>query len=299
MLSILIPTYNYPTLSLVNELFTQVSKLGLNFEILVLDDASDNLEIVKENLKINLIENCKYIVNPENLGRALNRNKLVSISKYENLLFMDCDTFPKDSLFLERYANFVKKSTEKVVFGGIDYQTERPKNDEMLRWIYGKKRERIALEIRLKNPYNYVLTSNILIKKYVMEQFPFPDYITAYGFEDVVLILKLKENHIPIAHIDNPSVHLNLEKSLVFIEKYHSSLTNLKFLIESNKISVSDSKLATLYYKIKRFNLVSILLWIFEKTEKNIIKNLTSDKPRLALFDFYKLGYFAKLYSKQ
>lgn len=298
MLSILIPTYNYSTVSLVQELKNQLSKIDLKFEILVLDDASNNQEIINENLKINLIENCQYIINSENLGRGLNINKLVSLSKYENLLIMDCDTFPKDKLFIERYYNSIKKSNDSVVYGGIDYQKTKPKDEEMLRWIYGKKRERIDLKTRIENPYHYVLTSNILIKKAVLERFPFPEYIKTYGFEDLVLVLNLKENHIPIIHIENPSIHLNLEKSIVFIEKYHSSLKNLKFLIATNKISSSDSRLTKLYFKLKKFKLDYLVIKIFETSKNVILRNLTSKNPSLALFDFYRLGYFCKLNSK-
>ena len=295
MLSILIPTYNYSTLALVQELNNQALKLNIDFEILVLDDASNNQEIVAENSEINLIPNCYYHINSENLGRGLNINKLMSISKYENLLIMDCDTFPKDELFLERY---FKNLHSEVVYGGIDYKNEKPQAKEMLRWIFGKNRETISLEKRKLNEYNYVLTSNILIVKSVLKRFPFPEYIKTYGFEDLVLVLKLKENNIPILHIDNATFHLNLEKSIVFIEKYHSSLKNLKLLIDTNKISYQDSKLSKLHHKLVNFKLDFIIVKLFDFSKKSIVKNLTSKNPSLALFDFYRLGYFCKLNSK-
>ena len=168
----------------------------------------------------------------------------------------------------------------------------------MLRWVYGKQRETKCVEKRLKHPYNYVLTSNILIKKSVLERFPFPDYIKTYGFEDLVLVLQLKENRIPIVHIENPTYHLNLENSIVFIEKFHSSLRNLKFLIDTNKIDYSDSRLAKLHHNLKKLKLDLIVAKIFEIRKKILLKNLTSKNPSLALFDFYRLGYFCKLNSK-
>lgn len=295
MLSILIPTYNYSTLALVQELNNQALKLNCDYEIIVLDDASDNKEIFEENSKINLISNCKFLRNSENLGRGLNRNKLASLAKYKTLLFMDCDTFPNDNLFLNRYYNCIESAPEKVIFGGIIYQKEKPNDDGMLRWVFGNSRESISLEKRLKKPYEYALTSNLLIKKSIMEMFRFPDYITSYGFEDLVFVLKLKENRIEIGHIDNAAFHLNLEKSMVFITKFHSSLENLKYLIDTNKIKYSDSKMAILHRKLKKLKLDFIVAKIFDSRKKAILKNLTSNKPSLSLFDFYRLGYFCKL----
>ena len=295
MLSVLIPTYNYNTFDLVRELKNQIIKLNFDFEILVLDDASTNEEIINKNQKINTIPNCRFSINAKNLGRSLNINKLVGLSKFENLLIMDCDTFPKDILFINRYYDLIKSSDVKVVFGGIDYQEEKPKDDKMLRWIYGKKREQISLETRLKNPYHHVLTSNLLIKKSVIESFPFPDYITTYGYEDLIFVKNLKENNIPINHIDNSSIHLNLEKSIVFIEKTKVSLNNLKFLSDKNKVNATDLKLLLLYTKLQKCKLTHFTVNVFEILKKILLKNLTSSKPLLPLFDFYRLGYFCKI----
>ncbi|WP_338409187.1 glycosyltransferase, partial [uncultured Flavobacterium sp.] len=56
MLSILIPTYNHNVFPLVVELFSQVNKLKIDYEILVLDDGST--QYVEENLKISTLKNC-------------------------------------------------------------------------------------------------------------------------------------------------------------------------------------------------------------------------------------------------
>ena len=97
MLSILIPTYNYETTTLVKELNKQAILEDIEFEIIVGDDKSTDLEIIKNNQEINSIQRCSYYVNIENLGRACNRNELVKKAKFEWILFLDCDVLPKDS----------------------------------------------------------------------------------------------------------------------------------------------------------------------------------------------------------
>jgi len=51
-------------------------------------------------------------------------------------LFLDCDTTPTSENFI---ANYIKATSKAdVVFGGLAYQIEPPKDNELLRWIYGK-----------------------------------------------------------------------------------------------------------------------------------------------------------------
>ena len=95
MLSFLIPTYNYDVTELVHSLFRQGTalkkKLGgsFEFEIIVADDASPNLEKVDVNRKITQWENCRYLPLQKNLGRAQIRNFLAGCARYEHLVFID------------------------------------------------------------------------------------------------------------------------------------------------------------------------------------------------------------------
>ena len=59
MISILIPTYNYNIVPLVNELYKQVTKEKIDFEILVYDDGSLS-DINKKNESINSLNNCLF-----------------------------------------------------------------------------------------------------------------------------------------------------------------------------------------------------------------------------------------------
>jgi len=298
MISILIPTYNYFTFPLVNELFNQASVLNIEFEIIVLDDGSNNEDIINQNKAINQLFYCRYEINETNLGRGLNINKLVSIAKYDILLIMDCDTMPKDNLFIERYAKAIKSNETNIIYGGIIYNNEKPKENEMLRWVFGNSRESIPIEKRKQNPYHYVLTSNILISKNILEKYSFPDYIKNYGYEDIVLVINLKNNGIKINHIENPAFHLNLETSEAFITKFHSSLRNLKFLVDNNKISYHEIGISSMYYKLKKMKLDGLFCLFFDAFKNIMIKNLVSKKPSLFLFDMYRLGYFCSLNKK-
>ncbi|GAQ49743.1 glycosyl transferase [Flavobacterium psychrophilum] len=154
MLSILIPTYNYNAFSLVEELNNQALATGIKYEIIVLDDGSNYF--LKENQKINELDNCSLNELSQNIGYSKIRNVLAKKAKYDWLLFLDSDTFPRSSSYISNYIKLITKN-KKVVFGGIEYPKNKPENDKLLRWNMVKKREVSSLSNRIKKPYNSVL----------------------------------------------------------------------------------------------------------------------------------------------
>jgi hypothetical protein len=296
MLSILIPTYNYNIFSLVKELVDQNSKLGIDFEIICLDDASKITFV--ENEAINLLKNCSFSSNKTNLGRASNLNKLVKKAKFNYCLLLEADAYPENKEYIKNYINLLSKDIP-VVFGGVIYSTKKPKSDSLLRWIYGHKRESKNIDFRQKNPYNIVFSWNLLISKEIFLKFPFDASIKEYGFEDFIFLKNLKENNVPIHQINNNCFHQNEETAIEFIKKYNYSLQNLKKLIDSEHLQYEDTSLSALYLKIKKLKLDGLVVLLFKHSKKLVIKNLTSRYCSLFLFDFYKLGYFCLLNKKK
>lgn len=295
MLSILIPVHNYSVYPLISELQKQCLEINIQFEILCQDDSS-NL-FTTENQYTNSLENCNFSVNNLNVGRGKNINFLAEKSKFEWLLIMDCDTFPTQSNYIQKYISQINEA-EKVVFGGIKYQKEKPSSNQLLRWFYGNARESISVEKRNTNPNGSALTSNILIQKKVFISNKFNDSITKYGYEDLVFLSDLKKKGILVKHIDNPTYHLGLETSEQFLAKTKIALENLKSISENNSIYNSESKILKVYNVLKQLYLTSFISTIFKKTERNLEENLLSKNPSLFLFDLYKLGYYCSIASR-
>jgi glycosyltransferase involved in cell wall biosynthesis len=283
MLSFLIPVYNYNALPLVNELVKQCNFNGINFEILCQDDASNSQENTI-NQEINQLSNCSFFINETNLGRGKNINSLAQKAKYDWLLILDCDTFPAQNSFVKKYVAIISDLKNNIVFGGIIYENKKPEKEQLLRWIYGQKREASA-----------ILTSNLLIKKEVFLQFPFDESITKYGYEDLRFFSVLKANHFEISQIENPTFHLNLETSIQFLNKTKTALENLVFLYNSKKIMKEESKIIASFEFLRKLKLTQFSAFIFRKIQTRIERNLLSQKPSLFLFDLYKLGYFCDL----
>lgn len=292
MLSILIPVYNYDVFSLVEKLHKQAVGLNIEFEIICLDDSSVNF--TAENQQINQFKNCSFIVLEKNIGRSAIRNLLAEKAVYENLLFLDADTIPVHNDFLSIYISQIDNS-EKVIYGGILYQNKRPSKEELLRWIYGQKREALNVSEREKNPYLSFLTLNFLIKKSIFSKVKFNENIPNLRHEDTLFSFELKQKKVQITHIENPVFHLGIEDGKIFLQKSEEAVLGLKNLIDSNLIYQDYVKLSHYFQIIKKNHLTTFVSFGFKIFRPLFIKQLLSNKPSLFLFDLYRLGYYCNI----
>lgn len=293
MISILIPTFNYNVFSLVANLRKQCESANISYEILVLDDASTDTKTSEENSKINQLDHCSFEILPENIGRSKIRNLLAKKAKYDWLLFFDADTFPSSPSFIENYIAAMSEDSS-VIYGGVAYPKDASKN-ERLRHKYGSQRESLSLKDRLKNPYRSFITMCFAIKKEIFETIKFDEKLVGYGYEDSVFGYELQKNNIPLLHIDNPVIHLNLESTEDFIEKSQLALQNLMKFHKDGVISGENVKILNTYLKLKKLGLLFAPRWFFSLSKNLILKNLNTTEPSLFLFDLYRLGYLSSL----
>jgi hypothetical protein len=292
MLSILIPVYNYDVLPLVSELVKQCNAIGINFEIICFDDASQ--EFLIDNEKMNQFDNVSYSILKQNIGRSSIRNLLAKKAIYENLLFLDADTIPISDSFISNYISHISNS-EKVIYGGILYESSKPLQEQILRWIYGRKREALNVTERTKNPYISFLTLNFLIKKSVFSKVRFNENIPNLRHEDTLFSFELKQNQIEIIHIENPVYHLGIENSETFLRKSEEAVIGLKNLVNSNLISSDYVRLSYYFKIIKKYHLQFLVSFGFRIFKPFFLKQLLSKKPSLFVFDIYRLGYYCSL----
>lgn len=298
MISILIPTYHYDCIELVSELVKQCLSCGIAFEIICQDDASNSV-LNQKNETINSIPSCFFYINEKNYGRSKNRNSLAQKSKYNWLLFLDCDVIPVDSNFIQNYISVINNNQSTVFFGGIEYYSDKPEKNHLLRWVYGKKREALSVEERKRKNNFSALTSNLLIKKEVFLKHPFDEELTEYGYEDYAFFSALANANQLVTHIENPCYHNGLETSTEFLEKTKVAIQNLVQLSQQKNNLVRQNKLVKMHQSLSKFGLQNLVIFIFSLTEKGLEKNLTSSFPSLLLFDLYKLGCYSTLVHRQ
>ena len=294
MLSILIPTYNYNVFPLVKEVSEQCIVEKIAFEIIVLDDASQNFHT--ENNEINSLNNCSYSILNQNIGRSVIRNLLSTKASFDNLLFLDADVRIISNQFIKNYINFIRSNSNYgVVYGGIVYQESKPNDNQLLRWIYGNKREALSAEKRNENVYVSFLTLNFLIKKDIFNIVRFNEDIPNLRYEDLLFSFDLMKNKIPLQHINNQVVHNGIETSEVFMQKTNDSLRGLKFLLTKNYLPADYAKISAVFNLLNQTKLLFLIKFIYKMQKNSFEKNLLSSKPSLFIYDIYRLGYFSQL----
>lgn len=295
MLSILIPVYNHEITKLVDDLHKQASQLGIAFEIIVADDASKS-SYKQINRQITSLPNVRYYEMEHNMGRSKIRNHLSKLSRYDYLLFMDCDAQVASTQFVE---NYLQNCTGQVVCGGTAYDDTLPDNRFFLRWYYGKQREQRSADERNLNPNNSFTTFNFLIPRKIFQTIGFNESLCRYGHEDTLFGYELKRKNYLIRHIDNPLIHTGLDSNKDFVFKTKQSIKNL-YLIASNRDFVDkdifdDIKILTYYRKMKRLRLTNLISVGYKMIHTLLENQLTSKSPKLIYFDMLKLGYLCTL----
>lgn len=293
MLSIIIPSYNYPVYDLVNELYSQCTALAIPFEIIVRDDCSKNQF---SNFNINKLKNCSYSISNRNMGLAQTRNFLVSQTQYSNILLLDNDVFPTNNNYIENYLKEIDNGFD-IYYGGIAYKKNTVNKNEKLRWVYGIAREELTAIQRSSKSLSLFLSSNTLIKKHVFNIVTYDNTIVKYGYEDLLFSKLVFENKLKVKHLNNNVWHLKLDTSKIYLQKSETALQTLKMLINSQKLDFNDTGISKMYIKLKRKKAMIILRFLSKIfcLPKILKRNLLSNNPKMKYFDLYRLLYFDQL----
>jgi len=288
MISVLIPTYCWNSFPLVEKLHQQLTSECIPFEITVIDDASKDQSVL-QNKKANDLTYTYFEVLPQNIGRSAIRNLLASRAKFPWLLFLDADVMIQNDL-IKNYISAIENSNSDVITGGMFYTDDIGNGN--LRWKFGKKREEINAVERNNQPFRYVFTANLLIKKKIFDLVKFDEeLLSGYGYEDSLFSLNLSKQNITIFHIENSIFHLEVDSNKKFIQKVKQGMKNLTRIMKTKDSHQYDIKMLKLY-KQNQFilNHIFFLSPIFEK--------IALKTSSLFFFDAFRITYLAKIRRK-
>lgn len=288
-LSVLLPVYNCSCRDLVTALHEQLCKVNVNWEIIVADDGSDNVEIKEENRTIRSLSGVQLIEREVNSGRSKIRNFLASEAKYDRILFIDGDMSLRKGKFIESYL----ASDSPIVYGGYDIIHDDESLNQNLRYRYERKAEgNHSADIRRKTPYQDFHTSNFMVAKEIMTRFPFDERFRHYGYEDVLWGKTLRDNGIAIEHIDNPVTFCDFESNPHFLHKTEEAL---RTLFEFRNDLQGFSPLLDYDRRISQMHLTPLLHLMYKVFHKSLLHNLKGNNPSVFKFNIYKLLYFEEL----
>ncbi|WP_080777393.1 glycosyltransferase family 2 protein [Chryseobacterium phocaeense] len=293
LLSVCIPVYNFDVRGLVSDLKKEISINGVDAEVILIDDASD--ERFKNTYQNLQKEVETFIFLEKNIGRSRIRNLFQQYASGKYLLFLDCDGKITEPNFLKNYTDFIQKHPETdVMYGGRIVSADAPDDEHYLRWKFSVERENLPLEFRLNKPYLSFQTNNFVIKKDIFEKVGFNPAFQKYGYEDLLFAMDLKSAQLKIDHISNPIFNNDLESNSVYLGKVEESIESLAAMLKDKNLAekLSEVKLVRLYSKLPFKPLFGLILNDF--TMKAVKKKLSKRGVDLRYLDVYKLGLLLK-----
>jgi len=131
------------------------------------------------------------------------------------------------------------------------------------------------------------------MSKKIFETVQFNENLKGYGHEDTLFCVELKQNKIPILHIDNPIVHEGVEQNNTFVIKQLNAVSNLCYLINKG-YKLDGIKLVGFYLFMKKIYVLPLFLFVFSKVNFSIKKAFSEGRvSNLVLFDLLKLYEFS------
>lgn len=280
-LSILIPCFNHVCVPLVSALVRQAKSMpGLAFEVVVLDDGSDDADAVEANRVIEGMQHCRYIRLSTNVGRAAARNRLAHESSYSLLLFLDCKHSLPDDRFLARYLDC---RDADVVNGGIRLGGDANQLRGNLRYRYESAVSKAG------DGYRRFCTPNFMVRREVMLACPFDESMHRYGYEDVLFGKRLHDLGYRIRHTDNPVLFSAFESNAEFLRKTEEAMLTLR---EYRHSLEGYSTLLSTCDRLRRYGLARPLAILLRPALPLMRRSLLGSHPRVWIFQLYKLALY-------
>lgn len=235
-LSVLTPFYRYSPVALLE----RFGRAPENVELVLLDDGSGSAELLANTLAAATATGASVtvITLSANAGRAHARNRLLEAARGEYLLFLDADMLPDSPDFLSRWLSFIQTQRPFVAFGGLSLAAVDATPETALHHdMFGRSDCRSADE-RAKSPAQFTATSNLLVRRDLIEQLPFDKDFVGWGFEDVDWALRASRA-APILHIDNPAAHAGLDDVESLLRKSREAGPNFARLASKHPIEVA------------------------------------------------------------
>lgn len=225
-MSLLIPFYKDDPCGLLTALSALCVDEGA-VEIIAYDDGTGDAELSRQ-IKACLAQlrlPVKIIIDTVNKGRAAARNALQDAARAEWILFLDADMRPMSVDFLNNYLELINADVADVLFGGFHVEAKAAEAERDLHRALSEQSDCLSLGDRIAAGPQYVATSNLCLRKSVIEAEPFDPGFSGWGWEDSEWAARISERYV-LQHIDNPALHMGLETTDTLLRRFQTSGPN-------------------------------------------------------------------------
>ncbi|MGB6317896.1 MAG: glycosyltransferase, partial [Litorimonas sp.] len=162
-----------------------------------------------------------------NRGRSATRNALQAQARADWVLFLDADMRVDQTDFLNRYLEGIETGECDIIFGGFAVEPRAEDPDTDLHRALSHVSDCLSAEHRRQNPAKHVASSNLCVRKALLDAEPFDPAFTGWGWEDSEWAARVAERY-RLHHIDNPAVHLGLETTESLLSRFAASGENYR-----------------------------------------------------------------------
>ncbi len=315
-LSVLIPFYNDNPSELIKALALQSDQ---TVEILLYDDGTANAELTRH------VEACiatldsphqiasqttsKTAFNPDlkmspaiskakitlmtalkNKGRSAARNALQARAKADWVLFLDADMRPQTPHFLKDYLGLIKDDTADIIFGGFTVLETSETPEQELHRALSEVSDCLDAKTREDAGPQFVASSNLCVRKTVLDSEKFDAGFTGWGWEDSEWAARVAQKYT-LKHADIPAIHLGLETTDTLLSRFRDSAQN--YVRFTNKHPDLAQKL-TLYKTAQKLKKIPGQRVMRPLLKQLVCINAAPIKARLLALKLWRASWYAE-----
>lgn len=225
-LSVLIPYYRDDPAELLSSLTRQIGTKS-DIEILLYDDGTGDVDL---NARLCAVVKAAgapvhLLIAKHNQGRAFARNCLTEHARADWVLFLDADMRPVTDHFLEDYHKLIKAEAADIIFGGFEVPSAVEDPQRELHRAFSEISDCLTLQARQDRGPQYVCSSNLCVRKTVLDTEGFDPKFTGWGWEDSEWAARTAAR-FSLIHADIPALHLGLETTDTLLRRFKDSGPN-------------------------------------------------------------------------
>lgn len=249
-LSVLVPFYKDNPTSLLHALTRERAP---QVEILFYDDGSGDPQLSREfGAQVEDSDSVVTLITAHaNRGRSAARNALQHSARAHWVLFLDADMLPGRPDFLSQYLRAMTDNNADIIFGGFTVPARADTPDRDLHRALSQISDCLPLSQRIKAGPQYVASSNLCVRKSVLQSEAFDDGFSGWGWEDSEWAARVAKR-FTLRHIDNSALHLGLETDATLLSRFQNSAQNYLRFTDAHPDLAQTLPLYRLMQKLSR-----------------------------------------------